>query len=301
MLAFVPSTSFVFLKGDTFFLLFRYCDNSKRFIRRYLKSFQSCDLITTLKTKKITSNKSLAIVTVLKKKKKRFTLKKYKTGRWDENEHSLFVRAFMKYGNDWKSVESVMQRRSAEQIRSHSQKLFIKLSKDYTLKNAGKGTRFDCEFDRKFMEIFRKDKRRVFFIRKIHKDHNKSFCAKRRKTQHKVFVIEKTLKCKKMDYQSDEQETTNANLFSSKKFLETEDTEGNASNSIAIFLLSELQLLVAQNRQFLDSFRYFENEMYFNLFLCMTQNQNQQMNLNPIQDLIKFLHYIDIKSVTNSY
>ena len=41
-----------------------------------------------------------------KKKNKRLTLKKYKTGRWDDNEHALFENAFMKHGNDWKSVKS---------------------------------------------------------------------------------------------------------------------------------------------------------------------------------------------------
>ena len=39
-----------------------------------------------------------------KKKNKRLTLKKYKTGRWDDKEHALFEFAFMKHGNDWKSV-----------------------------------------------------------------------------------------------------------------------------------------------------------------------------------------------------
>lgn len=39
-----------------------------------------------------------------KKKNKRITLKKYKTGRWDDKEHALFEYAFMKHGNDWKSV-----------------------------------------------------------------------------------------------------------------------------------------------------------------------------------------------------
>jgi len=132
----------------------------------------------------------------LKKKKKRITLKKYKTGRWDEKEHTLFINAFMKHGNDWKSVESIMRRRSAEQIRSHSQKYFIKVQKKYSVyKKGGVEVKYESEFDRKFLDIFRRDKKKIFFVRKVHKDHDKNQCWKKKKSAFlKVFSIEKELK-----------------------------------------------------------------------------------------------------------
>ena len=39
-----------------------------------------------------------------KKKKKRINLRRFKVGRWDEDEHKIFKYAFMIHGNDWKSV-----------------------------------------------------------------------------------------------------------------------------------------------------------------------------------------------------
>lgn len=50
------------------------------------------------------TNMTILPIKEIKKKKKRLTLKRYKRGRWDENEHSIFKLAFMKHGNDWKSV-----------------------------------------------------------------------------------------------------------------------------------------------------------------------------------------------------
>lgn len=50
-------------------------------------------------------------------------------GRWTDKEHKLFVDAVLSYGNNWKAVESLIGTRSSSQIRSHSQKFFIKLQK----------------------------------------------------------------------------------------------------------------------------------------------------------------------------
>ena len=66
----------------------------------------SSDLLKTSNSSDIPSTTSLPSIKVLKKKKKRITLKKYRTGRWDKKEHALFIIAFMKHGNDWKSVYS---------------------------------------------------------------------------------------------------------------------------------------------------------------------------------------------------
>ena len=88
-------------------------------------------------------NESLPILEIVqRKKKKRLNTLKYKSGRWDVSEHKLFLELFMKYKKNWKKVnflnnfkiESFMYRRTAEQIRSHSQKYVIKLLKKYSIK-----------------------------------------------------------------------------------------------------------------------------------------------------------------------
>lgn len=55
--------------------------------------------------------------------------KKFKTGRWTEEEHKKFMEAIMIYGNDWKKVQKVLMTRSSIQARSHAQKFFLRVRK----------------------------------------------------------------------------------------------------------------------------------------------------------------------------
>jgi SHAQKYF class myb-like DNA-binding protein len=42
-----------------------------------------------------------------------------------------FVEALKKYGKQWKKVEEYIKTRSGAQIRSHAQKYFLKIQKEY--------------------------------------------------------------------------------------------------------------------------------------------------------------------------
>jgi len=248
-------------------------------------------LLTTANTEQTSSLMSSPLVKFPKKKKKRITLKKYKTGRWDNKEHSQFMEAFMKHGNDWKSVESLMKRRSAEQIRSHSQKYFIKISKQYsTFRKSGKDISFDCEFDKLFMEIFRKDKKRVFFIRKVHKDHDKSVCAKRRKLRQRVFLIQKIPKISKVEESGGCLETADGNVVTSH--YKSEETNEIASGSLTNeYIISELKQLINTN---LKTFDLLDKE-YFRSYLEPKPNPLMTILMNQSQitkDNLEFLHYI---------
>lgn len=53
----------------------------------------------------------------------------YKTGRWTESEHELFLEALLIYGKDWDLIESHIKTRDAKNSRSHAQKFFFKLVK----------------------------------------------------------------------------------------------------------------------------------------------------------------------------
>jgi len=52
-------------------------------------------------------------------------------GRWTSEEHNKFVEALKKYGKQWKKVEDYIQTRSGAQIRSHAQKYFLKIQREY--------------------------------------------------------------------------------------------------------------------------------------------------------------------------
>ena len=50
-------------------------------------------------------------------------------GRWRFKEHILFLEGLDKYGVNWKKIYQLIKTRSICQIRSHSQKFFLKLKK----------------------------------------------------------------------------------------------------------------------------------------------------------------------------
>ncbi|CAI2386552.1 unnamed protein product [Moneuplotes crassus] len=52
-------------------------------------------------------------------------------GRWTAEEHRKFVEALKMYGKQWKKVEEHIKTRSGAQIRSHAQKYFLKIQKEY--------------------------------------------------------------------------------------------------------------------------------------------------------------------------
>jgi SHAQKYF class myb-like DNA-binding protein len=53
------------------------------------------------------------------------------SGRWSKEEHQKFVQGVTKFGKNWKKVEEYIGTRTGAQIRSHAQKFFIRLTKEY--------------------------------------------------------------------------------------------------------------------------------------------------------------------------
>ena len=54
----------------------------------------------------------------------------YHSGRWTNEEHQKFIEGILKYGNEWKRVQSIIKTRSSTQARSHAQKFFLRLKKE---------------------------------------------------------------------------------------------------------------------------------------------------------------------------
>jgi len=59
----------------------------------------------------------------------------YNTGRWSEEEHSKFIDGILEYGNEWKKVQNLIGTRSSTQARSHAQKFFLRLKKNFNLES----------------------------------------------------------------------------------------------------------------------------------------------------------------------
>ena len=54
----------------------------------------------------------------------------YNSGRWTNEEHEKFIEGILKFGNEWKRVQSIIKTRSSTQARSHAQKFFLRMKKE---------------------------------------------------------------------------------------------------------------------------------------------------------------------------
>ena len=50
------------------------------------------------------------------------------TGRWSKAEHNRFMQALNKYGKDWLKIQLFVKTRTLTQVRSHAQKVFLRMS-----------------------------------------------------------------------------------------------------------------------------------------------------------------------------
>lgn len=60
------------------------------------------------------------------------------TGRWTQKEHVLFIEGLKIYGKNWKKVESYIGTRTGTQIRSHAQKFFNRIRKEFSTEDPSK-------------------------------------------------------------------------------------------------------------------------------------------------------------------
>ncbi|CAI2370979.1 unnamed protein product [Moneuplotes crassus] len=61
--------------------------------------------------------------------------KKKVIGRWSNEEHETFVQCLKTYGKDWDKLEEMIPTRSSVQIRSHLQKYFDRIKKEFGTNN----------------------------------------------------------------------------------------------------------------------------------------------------------------------
>lgn len=53
-------------------------------------------------------------------------------GKWTKTEKLIFIEEFLDNGNEWNRLEDSIKTRNASQIRSHAQKFFERLSKNFS-------------------------------------------------------------------------------------------------------------------------------------------------------------------------
>jgi len=71
------------------------------------------------------------------------------SGRWTKEEHQKFIEGLRIYGKNWKKVEDYVGTRTGAQIRSHAQKFFNRLEKEYHKKtHKGSDTTFEEESEK---------------------------------------------------------------------------------------------------------------------------------------------------------
>ena len=58
-------------------------------------------------------------------------IKSKAAGRWSKEEHQKFLHGVKKYGRNWKLVEEYVGTRDSAQIRSHAQKYFNRLEREF--------------------------------------------------------------------------------------------------------------------------------------------------------------------------
>jgi SHAQKYF class myb-like DNA-binding protein len=77
-------------------------------------------------------------------------------GRWTSEEHRLFIEGLAKYGKDWKKIEDHIKTRDGAQIRSHAQKFFLRMTKEYKrMMKTGKYTEKMPNFNLESLETSR--------------------------------------------------------------------------------------------------------------------------------------------------
>ena len=48
-------------------------------------------------------------------------------GRWTKTQNDRFMKGLEKYGRDWVLVQKIVKTRTLSQVRSHAQKVFLKM------------------------------------------------------------------------------------------------------------------------------------------------------------------------------
>lgn len=111
-----------------------------------------------------------------------------KTKRWNKNEKLIFLEGLFKYGCNWKAIKKLINSRSPKQVRSHAQKLILKLKKfkddslgiDFT-KDSDKG---QGEIVKKLKEIIDNSKDKNIINILSQKLSTKKVSEKRKKKRH---------------------------------------------------------------------------------------------------------------------
>ena len=131
------------------------------------------------------------------------------TGRWKFKEHIQFLEGLDKYGVNWKKICPLIKTRTANQVRSHAQKFFLKLKQvkdeqlgiDFTSDNINsirdminniKSINCDYDLIKVFLylsekyEVMKKDKKQIKHKKELIIEINNSSLDKNTKNENNI-------------------------------------------------------------------------------------------------------------------
>ena len=134
-----------------------------------------------------------------------------KPRRWNKNERYIFLEGLFKYGCNWKAIKKHIKTRSPKQVRSHAQKLILKLKK---FKDDSLGIDFTKDSDKDKREIVNK-------LKEIIDNSNDT---------NIINILSQKLSTKKVSGKSTKKETLNYNkLISCSKDILSKDEYLNSN------------------------------------------------------------------------
>lgn len=89
-----------------------------------VKSLLTTEEVENVASKKLVSGK-------MEDKKK----SQFRVGRWDDEEHKVFLQGLQEHGKNWKKIAELIKTRSSVQTRTHAQKYFLKNAKQFAEAN----------------------------------------------------------------------------------------------------------------------------------------------------------------------
>ena len=204
-------------------------------------------------------------------------------GRWNKEEQQRFAEAVLKYGNDWKQIQSHVFSRNMTQVRSHAQKFLMKLKETNFIINE----KYDPNLSwTKMMNLLRQNvnyEKLKELLFSVEQNEEKEKRKKEKKTLNKSKIKKNKLNS---SLNSENYSKCDTNGDSSRFFLDNEESnfENDLNNSIKIKEEEDEAL-----EKFIECFNKTSQEINLNSsFEEIFYDKDEYINDVPNNENIKF-------------